>query len=150
MSLAPLVDIANRHSDLQALGMPGAQLGVIKPYKAGGALTPGQAVKFDAADGIVVQSADETDLHIGVYVGDKAAAAGDIVAICLLGLATGLAGDTVTRGQRLTGETTTGRLVPVDASAGEVVVGIALASATDGDEFPVLVVPSITTEDTDT
>lgn len=150
MSLAPLVDIANRHSDLQALGMPGAQLGVIKPYKAGGALTPGQAVKFSTADGIVVASAAETDLHIGIYVGDKAAASGDMVPICLLGLATALAGDTVTRGQRLTGETATGRVVPVDASGGEVVVAIALASGIDGDLIPVLVVPSITTEDTDT
>lgn len=148
MSLAPLVDIANRHSNQAALGPLGAQLAIIVPYQAGGALTPGQAVKFSTADGIVVQSAAETDLHIGVYVGDAAAASGDIVPICLLGLATGLAGDTVTRGQRLTGETTTGRLVPVDASAGEAVVAIALASAVDGDEFAVLVVPSITTEDT--
>jgi len=148
MSLAPLVDIANRHSNLQALGPVGAQLAIIVPYQAGGALTPGQGVKFSTADGIVVQSAAETDLHIGVYVGDSAGASGQSVPICVLGLATGLAGDTITRGQRLTCETTTGRLVPVDASAGEVVVAIALASAVDGDLFPVLVVPSITTDDT--
>lgn len=150
MSLAKLVDIANRHSDLRALGPLGTQLGVIVPYQAGGALTPGQVVKFSSADGIVVQSAAETDLHVGVYVGDKEALAGEIVPICVLGLATALAGDTITRGQRLTGETTTGRVVPVDASAGEVVIGIALASGVDGGLIPVLVVPSITTEDTDT
>lgn len=150
MSLAKLVDISNRHSDLRALGPLGTQLGVIVPYQAGGALTPGQVVKFSTADGIVVASAAETDLHIGVYVGDTTAAAGEIVPICVLGLSNALAGDTVTRGQRLTGETTTGRVVPVDASAGEVVIGIALASGGDGDSIPVLVVPSITTEDTDT
>jgi hypothetical protein len=147
MTQAALVDIPNRHSDLRSLG---TQPGVIVQYQAGGALTPGQVVKFDSADGIVVQSADEEDLHIGIYVGDKNAVAGEVVPICVLGLANALAGDTVTRGQRLTGETTTGRVVPVDASAGEVVVAIALASGTDGDLIPVLVVPSITTEDTDT
>jgi hypothetical protein len=148
MSLAKLVDISNRHSDLRALGPLGTQQGVIVPYQAGGALTPGQVVKFSSSDGIVVQSAAETDLHIGVYVGDTTAAAGEIVPICVLGLANAVAGDTVTRGQRLTGETTTGRVVPVDASSGEVVIGIALASGGDGDSIHVLVVPSITTEDT--
>jgi len=146
MALAPLVDIANRHSDLRALGPLGTQQGVIVPYQAGGALTPGHVVKFSTADGIVVQSDDETDLHIGIYVGDEVAAAGQTVPICVLGLANAVAGDTVTRGQRLTGETTTGRVVPVDESAGEVVIGIALASGGDGDTIPVLVVPSITTE----
>lgn len=146
MSLAKLVDISNRHSDLRALGPLGTQQGVIVPYQAGGALTPGQVVKFGTADGIVVQSDDETDLHIGIYVGDEVASAGQTVPICVLGLANAVAGDTVTRGQRLTGETSTGRVVPVDASAGEVVIGIALASGGDGDTIPVLVVPSITTE----
>ncbi|MFO7306916.1 MAG: DUF2190 family protein [Gammaproteobacteria bacterium] len=146
MSLAKLVDISNRHSDLRALGPLGTQQGVIVPYQAGGALTPGQVVKFGTADGIVVQSEAETDLHIGIYVGDEVASAGQTVPICVLGLANAVAGDTVTRGQRLTGETTTGRVVPVDASAGEVVIGIALASGLDGDTIPVLVVPSITTE----
>lgn len=148
MSLAKLVDISNRHSDLRALGPLGTQQGVIVPYRAGGALTPGQVVKFGSSDGIVVASAAETDLHIGIYVGDEVAAAGQTVPICVLGLANAVAGDTVTRGQRLTGETSTGRVVPVDASAGEVVIGIALASGGDGDTIPVLVVPSITTEDT--
>lgn len=148
MSLAKLVDISNRHSDLRALGPLGTQQGVIVPYQAGGTLTPGHVVKFSTADGIVVQSEAETDLHIGIYVGDEVAAAGQTVPICVLGLANAVAGDTVTRGQRLTGETTTGRVVPVNESAGEVVIGIALASGGDGDTIPVLVVPSITTEDT--
>jgi len=146
MSLAKLVDISNRHSDLRALGPLGTQQGVIVPYQAGGALTPGQVVKFGSSDGIVVASAAETDLHIGIYVGDEVASAGQTVPICVLGLANAVAGFTVTRGDRLTAETTTGLVVPVDASAGEVVIGIALASGLDGDTIPVLVVPSITTE----
>lgn len=146
MSLAKLVDISNRHSDLRALGPLGTQQGVIVPYQAGGTLTPGQVVKFGTADGIVVQSEAETDLHIGIYVGDEVASAGQTVPICVLGLANAVAGFTVTRGDRLTAETTTGLVVPVDASAGEVVIGIALASGGDGDTIPVLVVPSITTE----
>ena len=148
MSLAKLVDISNRHSDLRALGPLGTQQGVIVPYQAGGTLTPGQVVKFGTADGIVVQSEAETDLHIGIYVGDEVAAEGQTVPICVLGLANAVAGFTVTRGDRLTAEATTGLVVPVDASAGEVVIGIALASGGDGDTIPVLVVPSITTEDT--
>ena len=146
MSLAKLVDISNRHSDLRALGPLGTQQGVIVPYQAGGTLTPGQVVKFGTADGIVVQSEAETDLHIGIYVGDEVASAGQTVPICVLGLANAVAGFTVTRGDRLTAESTTGLVVPVDASAGEVVIGIALASGGDGDTIPVLVVPSITTE----
>lgn len=146
MSLAPLVDIANRHSNLQALGPVGAQLAIIVPYVAGGVISPGLVVKFDSSDGIVIQSTAETDLHIGVYVGDSACKAGDIVPICVLGLATAIAGASITRGAKLTGETTTAR---VDTAAGgENVIGVALESAADGDEVPILVVPSFITLDT--
>jgi hypothetical protein len=148
MSNVPLINVANRHSDQRSAAPVGDPFAVLRKFVAGGELTPGQVVKFGSADNLVVQSAAETDLHIGIYVGDRVAVSGEEVAVCVLGECTALAGDSVTRGQRLTGETTTGRVVPVDASAGEVVIGIALASGGDGDTIPVLVVPSITTEDT--
>lgn len=140
MSQAPLIDIANRHSTQQALGAPGSQPGIIVPYVAGGALTPGQVVKFSTTDGVVVQSTAETDLHVGIYVGDLAAATNDIVPICVLGLCEALAGASITRGAKLTGETTTGRVDT--AAAGENVIGVALANAADGDMVAILVVQS--------
>jgi hypothetical protein len=138
--LAPLVDIANRHSNQQALGPVGANLAIIVPYTSGGALTPGQVVKFDATDGVVVQSDAETDLHIGIYVGDDSALTDDIVPICVLGICKALAGASITRGAKLTGETTTGRVDT--AAANEQIIGIALANAADGELVQILVVPS--------
>jgi hypothetical protein len=141
MPLAPLIDIADRHSTKLAIGPVGTQPSVIASYTAGEVLGVGLVVKFGATDNVVVQADAETDLLIGIYAGDRAAVAGEAVPVVLLGLTTGIAGDTVTRGQLLTAETTTARLVP--AGADESVIAVALASAVDGGVVPVLVVPSL-------
>lgn len=141
MSNVPLVNVSNRSSDQQSAAPIGAPLAVVQKYIAGEALTPGLGVKFGGSDNVVVQSDAETDLHIGVYVGDRVAAAGEEVPVVIMGVCTAIAGDTVTRGEKVTAETATARIVT--AGEGDNVLGVALASAVDGGKVPVLVVPSV-------
>lgn len=110
MSLVPLIDIADRHSNKVAIHNRNNLPAALLDYKAGAALTPNRIVKFATAAGEVIHSAAVTDAHIGVYQGDLPAAAGDDVPIGVDGLVDVEAGAAITQGATL-GSDTSGRAV---------------------------------------
>lgn len=69
--------------------------------------------------------------------------------ILLMGKGKAIAGDTIAKGAFLTNEVTTGHVVALTAASGvsEVIVGIALDAAVDGDLVKILVTPSSTQGD---
>lgn len=127
MSLAPLIDIANRHSDKVAVHNRNNLPAALLDFKAGAAITPYRIVKFATAAGEVIHSAAVTDAHIGVYQGDIAAAAGEDVAIGVDGVVEVEAGAAITQGATL-GSDTSGRAVAT-TTATHTVWATALQSA---------------------
>jgi len=126
MPLAPLVDIANRHSDKVAVSGRNNLPAAILDFAAGAAIAPRRIVKFDAAANTVIQSAAATDLHIGVYQGEVAAKAGEDAAIGVDGIVEVEAGAAITQGATLTSDAQ-GRAVT--AATGNHAWGTALGSA---------------------
>jgi hypothetical protein len=126
MALVPIVDVANRHSDIVVSCGRNNLPQTIFDYKAGGTINPRRIVKFDTAAGTVVQGAAATDAVIGVSVCDRAAASGDNVPVAVDGVVEVEAGAAITQGTLLTtnanGQATT-------ASTGNVAWGVALESA---------------------
>lgn len=114
---------------------------LIKNYVAGAAVAARRIVKFDAADGKVIQAAAATDAVVGVAE-QVAAASGERVDVIHSGIAEVEFGGTVTRGALVTADAD-GKAVAAAPAAGanNRVVGIALVSAASGDIAPVLIVP---------
>ena len=85
----------------------------------------------------------------GYILLDKPDAQGINGTILLVGKGKAIAGDTIAKGAFLTNEVTTGHVVALTGAAGasEVIVGIALDAAADGDLVKILVAPSSTQGD---
>jgi hypothetical protein len=85
----------------------------------------------------------------GFILLDKPNAQGVEGTILLMGKGKAIAGDTIAAGDYLTNEVTTGHVVALTGTAGasEVVVGIALEAAVDGDLVKIFVAPSSTQGD---
>lgn len=126
MALTSTVDVANRHSDQVAIHSPEKLPAGVRVFRANGLILPGRVVKFDTGAGQVIQSVAATDLHIGVYIGDKNANIGDDVAIAVDGICTAEAGAAITQGAMLSVDAT-GRVVA--AASGNLALAKALQSA---------------------
>ena len=104
---------------------------------AGAAVEPFRIVKFSDADGKYVQAAAATDLLVGVSE-SLAAADGERIDICRIGIASVRYGGTVVRGQKLTSDAD-GKAVA--AKDGEQTIGTAEVSGVAGDIGSVLLAP---------
>lgn len=107
-----------------------------KTQTAGAAISAYRFVKPGSADGQVLVAAAATDAIIGVSGQVGAAAAGESIDICLVGIAEVVCGGNVTRGNSLTADST-GRAVV--ASTGNIIGGKALMSGVENDIIPILV-----------
>lgn len=118
---------------------------LVKNYKATAAIGANLLVKMGADDDHVSVAAAATDGLVGVLGNIAASTADDRVDVVMQGIATVKAGGSITRGALITSDSA-GKAVT--ASEDNRVVGIALASAVDGDLFPVLLNPSGQVTDT--
>jgi len=111
-----------------------------KEYKAAGAITKFRVLKFDAADGDVVQAAAATDSLYGIA--QHTAASGERVRARTIGISEAEAGGAITRGALLTSDAD-GKVVAAAPAAGvnNRIIGVAAQSAVLGDIFPVLLSP---------
>lgn len=105
---------------------------------AGAAVAPHRIVKFSDADAKYVQAAAATDLLVGVSE-SLAAADGERIDVCRIGIAAVLYGGTIVRGQKLTSDAD-GKAVA--AKDGEQVIGTAEVSGVTGDIGSVLIAPA--------
>jgi hypothetical protein len=107
--------------------------GITKAYLAGAAIAAYRIVKFDSADGTVIQAAAAADKSIGVTT-DIPAASGETVDVVKSGLSYVEYGGNVTRGDLLTADSV-GRAVTAapSASANVRIIGVAEASGVSGD-----------------
>lgn len=105
---------------------------------AGAAINPYRIVKFSDADGKYIQAAAATDLLAGV-ASYLAAADGERVDVCRIGIAEVEYGGTITRGQKLTADAD-GKAVAVSKSSDQV-IGIAEVSGVAGDIGSALIAP---------
>ena len=108
---------------------------------AGAAVEPFRIVKLSDADGKYVQSAAASDLHAGVSE-SLAAAEGERIDVCRIGIAAVRYGAAVVRGQKLTSDAN-GKAVPVTKD-GDQVIGIAEMSGVADDIGAVLILPAST------
>ena len=112
--------------------------GITKPYTAGGTIAARRIVKYGAADGIVVQSAGATDLHVGVST-DLGSASGERQDVFMIGNIVEVDfGGTITRGTAVTSDAT-GKAVA--AVTGNKAVGFAEVSGLAGDVGTVIINP---------
>lgn len=123
---------------MNSLFIPG--LTAAADYSTSGQYCP---VYLSASRVVTTQVADG-GTAIGVL--QNAPTAGAAAEVVGLGYAKGLLGDTVTAGQLLAAEVTTGRLIPCNA-AGEYAIAVALASGSDGEIIDIFV--THTGEDSD-
>lgn len=112
------------------------------PGLANTALTAKTIVKVAGADNSF-QPAGDNGIGVGIAVYD--AAAGAQATVQTSGIADLIAGDTITRGTRIAADANS---EGVAATAGENYIGIAMASAVDGDIFPILIQPGMVDSDT--
>lgn len=112
---------------------------LVKNFKATAAIGAFKLVKFGADDDHVSLADSATAGLIGAVNRIPAATAEDRVDVVVQGIATLVAGSGITRGDLLTSDSAGNA---VTASEDNRVVGIALASASSGDQFPALLNPS--------
>lgn len=105
-----------------------------KTFTAGGTVNPYRLCKFGGSDTAIVQAAAASDAIIGVS-GQIGAASGEVIDITLVGVGEVQAGGSITRGNQVTSDANGKAVV---ASDGNVIIGKAMASAADGDIFPIL------------
>lgn len=117
---------------------------LIKNYTASAAVEPHRIVKFGSVDGEVLHAAASSDLSVGVS-DSLGAAIGDRVDVVRVGISDVEYGATVTRGAKLTSDTT-GRAITAAPSSGAnaQIIGTAELSGVVGDIGKVLINPSIT------
>lgn len=106
---------------------------------AGAAVEPFRIVKFSDADGKYIQAAAATDLLVGVSE-SLAAAEGERIDVCRIGIAAVRYGGTVVRGQKLTSDAD-GKAVAVTKD-GDQVIGTAEVSGVANDIGAVLLAPA--------
>lgn len=123
--------------------------GLIKSFKPATAIPPFSAVKFGADDSTVALATAATDLTIGftneIEITADDVAKGNLVDVVLTDVAEARAGAVITRGDRLTVDSSS-RVITAAPAAGVnmQIIGIALKSATSADEqIPVLLQRSI-------
>lgn len=107
-----------------------------KAFIAGAAIVKNTIVKFDAAEDTVIAAAAATDQLLGVAL--HAAAAGERVDVQLLGIAEIKAGGAITRGDFVTSDAAAEGVALSAAATIKSGIGMALATAADGDIIPVL------------
>ncbi|MBW4652625.1 MAG: DUF2190 family protein [Kaiparowitsia implicata GSE-PSE-MK54-09C] len=110
----------------------------VKNYETSAAVGRYRIVKFDAADGVVIQAAAATDALIGVST-DIATAVGRRCDVVHSGIAPVIYGGTVTRGALLTSDAD-GKAIAT-TTAGNRTIGIALVSGVADDIGSVLLSP---------
>ncbi len=123
--------------------------GLIKSFTPTAAIVPFSAVKFGADDNTITLATAAADLAIGftneIEVVADDIVKGNLVDVVIDGIAEARAGAAITRGSRLTVDST-GRVITATPAAGVNVqiIGIALKSAASADEqIPVLLQRSI-------
>lgn len=126
MSLAPLIDVANRHSDLRATHARSTLPSAMLDFISGAAVNPKRVVKFDTAAGTVIQAAADTDAFIGVALNDLVSVAGQEIPVGVSGVVQVEAGAAITQGARLSSDSV-GRALT--AASGDAAWGKALQSA---------------------
>lgn len=116
-----------------------ANLGLVKSYNAGGAITAYSIVKPGSNDYDVVLAAAGADSAIGI-TREFAAASGEPVDVVHDGIANLKLGGTVTRGALLMSDAS-GFGITAAAGAGTNVrvIGVAIISGVSGDVIPVMV-----------
>lgn len=122
--------------------MAGRTDGLIKSFKASGAIPARSLVKFVTDDNTVTVATAATDAIIGVS-GELAAADAERVDIHLSGLAEVRYGGAVTRGVSLLTAAAGGEAVAAAPASGvnNRVIGVAMASGADDDIAVVLIAP---------
>lgn len=122
---------------------------LIKTYRAAAAISASRLVKFDAADGDVIQATDGSASFVGVSAERIDTASGDNVDVVQSGIAFLRLGGNVTRGNYLKADAT-GRGVAVTIVAGTPVYfgAKAMVSGVSGDIIPVHVVNGVIANDT--
>jgi hypothetical protein len=116
-----------------------ANLGLVKSYNAGGAITAYSIVKPGTNDYDVVLAAASSDKCIGI-TREFAAASGEPVDVIQDGIANLKLGGTVTRGDLLMSDASGfGILAAASAGTNVRVIGIALISGVSGDVIPVMI-----------
>lgn len=126
MSLAPLIDIPNRHSLKVAVSNRNNLPAAILDYRGGAAINPNRIVVFDAPAGQVIQASSDTGAFVGVYVGDKISLTGDTVPIAVDGIVEVEAGAAITQGAQLSSNAS-GQAAT--AASADVAWGVALETA---------------------
>jgi len=123
--------------------------GLIKSFAPTAAIIPFSAVKFGANDNTIALATAATDLVIGftdeIEITADDVTKGNLVDVVLSDIAEARAGAAITRGSRLTVDST-GRVIVAAPAAGANVqiIGLALKSAASADEqIPVLLQRSI-------
>jgi len=107
------------------------------PLTAGAAVDEFRAVKIGAADSTVIEAVDGAAAIVGVS--EFAVAAGAEVTVQVSGVARVKAGGVIARGSMVTAAADGVVVAAAPASgANAYTLGIALATAADGDEIPVL------------
>jgi hypothetical protein len=146
--------MANDEEYFSFAGQPG---GIVKVFKAAGALLIGDAVHMSAADTVnktnvvanyvtqvgIVVGGFKTDMKIlqaAEDIGEQAAgAANELVIVCTHGVCIGVAGAAINAGVRVTGGAATAGRVEADVTAGRI-IGLSLeAAGAPGDKLRILV-----------
>lgn len=118
-----------------------------KNFDAGGAINQCTIVKFGVADETVVKAAAATDLLIGIVdiaqtEAGNSVATGDPTDVMLAGIAEVEAGGTIARGEWVTSDADGHAIKATPAADTNMqVIGKAMASASDGDIVPVMIMP---------
>ncbi|MCG7939491.1 MAG: DUF2190 family protein [Candidatus Thiodiazotropha lotti] len=110
---------------------------LVKTVVPGAAIAGYRVCKHGVADNTIIQSANGTDLHIGVstYVGADPANGDETVDLVMMGIAEVEYGGNINRGELVTADAN-GRVV--SATTGDMVIGRALASGVTNDIHGVL------------
>ncbi len=118
--------------------MAGPNNVLTKSFTAGAAIAKNTIVKFDSSDDKVIVATGATDLPIGVAL-EAAAADGDRIDVCLMGIAEVKAAGAITRGDYVV-TAAGGEAVALSAAATlKKAAGRAMAGVADNDIFPMLV-----------
>ena len=111
-----------------------------KTFTAGAAIAKNTIVMFSADDTVVVATA-VTDLVIGISL-EAAAAVGDRIDICLLGIAEVKAAGAISRGDYVVSTAAGEAVAGTGTTAKQQAIGIAMVGVADDDIFPCLIARS--------
>lgn len=126
MALAPLIDIANRHSDLRAQHARSTLPSAMLDFISGAAVNPKRVVVFDTPANTVIQASTDTGAFIGVSLNDVVSTTGLEIPVGVAGVVQVEAGAAITQGARLSSDSV-GRALT--AASGDAAWGKALQTA---------------------